>query len=75
MGKLPLYKQIQQIIREKIESAELRPNDRVPSEQEFMEQFNVSKMTVKNALTELADEGLVVRIQGKGTFVLNNPSA
>ncbi|UUZ86724.1 GntR family transcriptional regulator [Paenibacillus sp. P26] len=47
----------------------LRPKDRVPSEQEIMDEYKVSKITVKNALTALADDGLVVRIQGKGTFV------
>ncbi|MGO4373752.1 GntR family transcriptional regulator [Paenibacillus sp. MCAF20] len=67
--KTALYKQIQQQIREKIISGRLRPSDRIPSEQELMDEFKVSKITVKNALTELADEGLVTRIQGKGTFV------
>lgn len=67
--KTALYKQIQQHIREKIRSGQLRPSDRIPSEQELMDEYRVSKITVKNALTELADEGLVTRIQGKGTFV------
>ena len=69
MSQHPLYKQIQNDIKQKIMSGELRPNDRVPSEQELMDQYRVSKITVKNALIGLADEGIVVRIQGKGTFV------
>jgi DNA-binding LacI/PurR family transcriptional regulator len=73
MNKLPLYKQIQEVIRTKIIAGELRPKDRVPSEQEMMEEFKVSKITVKNALTALADEGLVIRVQGKGTFVSPRP--
>ncbi len=67
--KTALYKQIQQHIREKIMNGQFRPGDRIPSEQELMDEYKVSKITVKNALTELADEGLVTRIQGKGTFV------
>lgn len=69
MNQLPLYKQIQHHIKQQIISGELRPHDRVPSEQELMDQFRVSKITVKNALLGLADEGIVVRMQGKGTFV------
>lgn len=69
MKKTALYKQIQLEIKERIASGQLRPLDRIPSEQELMDEFKVSKITVKNALTELADEGLVTRIQGKGTFV------
>ncbi|GLX70307.1 GntR family transcriptional regulator [Paenibacillus glycanilyticus] len=69
MKKTALYKQIQLEIKDRIASGQLRPLDRIPSEQELMDEFKVSKITVKNALTELADEGLVTRIQGKGTFV------
>jgi len=75
MTKTPLYKQIYQSIKDKIISGELRPKDRVPSEQEFMDEFMVSKITVKNALAALVDEGLVTRIQGKGTFVAAVPAS
>jgi GntR family transcriptional regulator, arabinose operon transcriptional repressor len=73
MLKIALYKQIHQVFKEKILSGELRPKDRVPSEQEIMDDYKVSKITVKNALAALADEGLVIRIQGKGTFVSPHP--
>lgn len=69
MIKMALYKQIHLEIKERIMSGDLRPKDRVPSEQEIMDEYKVSKITVKNALSALVDEGLVVRIQGKGTFV------
>ncbi|MGG1556058.1 GntR family transcriptional regulator [Paenibacillus ferrarius] len=75
MNKIPLYKQIYLSIKDKILTGELRPKDRVPSEQEFMDEFMVSKITVKNALAALVDEGLVTRIQGKGTFVASNPTS
>lgn len=74
MAKLPLYKQIQDHYREQILAGALRHKDRVPSEQEIMDEFHVSKITVKTALTALADEGLITRVQGKGTFV-SRPSA
>ncbi|CAH1208031.1 HTH-type transcriptional repressor PurR [Paenibacillus allorhizoplanae] len=73
MSKIPLYKQIQQDIRDKIVSGILRPKDLIASEQEISETFKVSKITAKNALIGLADEGLVTRIQGKGTFVAAGP--
>lgn len=69
MKKEPLYQQIQNIIKEQIQSGKLRLGDRVPSEKELMEEFHVSQITTKNALTGLAEEGIVVRIKGKGTFV------
>ncbi|WP_046226607.1 GntR family transcriptional regulator [Paenibacillus dauci] len=75
MKKIPLYKQIKQHIQQKITSGELRYRDRVPSEQEMMEEYQVSKITVKNAMIELAEEGWVKRIQGKGTFVSLEPGA
>lgn len=73
MNKTALYKQIHMDIKEKIYSGELRPKDRVPSEQELMEDYKVSKITVKNAMATLADEGLITRVQGKGTFVSSQP--
>ena len=50
MKKLALYKQIQENIIQKIKSGQLRPTDRIPSEQELMDEFRVSKITVRNAL-------------------------
>jgi len=50
-------------------SGKLKPGDRVPSEKELAEYFNVSQITSKQALAVMSDENLVVRIKGKGTFV------
>ena len=71
MKSLPLYKQIQHDIRRLITIGRLREGDRVPSEKELAEQYRVSQITSKNALLGLMEEGLLVRIQGKGTFVMN----
>jgi len=66
---VPLYYQIKTRLREAIEAGELRPGDRVPSERELTQRFQVSRMTARQALTELEAEGYLQRIQGKGTFV------
>jgi len=65
----PLYQRIQQEIKRKIRDGALRPGDRVPSEKELAAQYGVSQITSKNALVGLVEEGLLVRFQGKGTFV------
>lgn len=66
---IPLYKQIIQDILQQILNGELRPGDRIPSEHELSKQYLVSSITSKNALTELADKGYIVRMKGKGSFV------
>ncbi|MDD6212454.1 MAG: GntR family transcriptional regulator [Clostridiales bacterium] len=65
----PMYMRIQQYIRLQIESGEWPVDSPVPTESELMEKFNVSRITVTTALRELVKEGLIYRIQGKGTYV------
>ena len=65
----PLYKQIQEDIRQQIVLGSLRTGDMVPSEKALAAQYNVSQITSKNALNGLVEEGLLVRFRGKGTFV------
>lgn len=69
MKHLPLYKQIVTDIIDSIKKGELRPGDRVFSERELSEKYNVSQITSKNALIELSDKGYITRIKGKGSFV------
>ncbi|MGD6804061.1 GntR family transcriptional regulator [Rossellomorea vietnamensis] len=66
---IPIYYQLGEIIKEKIESSELKPGDSLPAEREYAEQFQISRMTVRQAFTQLVNEGYLYRIQGKGTFV------
>jgi len=66
---LPMYIQISDIIREAIHNGELCENDRVWSEREIMDKFDVSRNTAQSAIDELVKNGLLTRIQGKGTFV------
>jgi GntR family histidine utilization transcriptional repressor len=65
----PRYQQLKDFIIEQISSGELRPLDRVPSENDLVESKSVSRMTANRALRELNDEGYVERIAGRGTFV------
>jgi len=65
----PFYEKVKQAISEKIAAGVWRPHDRIPSEAELVAQFGFSRMTINRALRELTDEGLLVRLQGVGTFV------
>lgn len=65
----PPYYQLANILRGKIATGELRPGDRVPSEVQLCERYEVSPMTARRALTILLDEGLVTAARGRGTFV------
>jgi GntR family histidine utilization transcriptional repressor len=65
----PRYQQLKEMIIGRISSGELRPRDRVPSENDLVEAMNVSRMTANRALRELTDEGYVQRVAGRGTFV------
>lgn len=64
-----LYSQVASEIRNKILARQYESGDKLPTEDELTQQFNVSKITVRRALTILKSEGLIIRNQGKGTFV------
>ena len=64
-----LHGSVSNFIRSKIYAKELAPNDRIPSEHQLMDQFDVSRGTVRKAIKTLVDEGLVVQEHGRGTFV------
>jgi len=65
----PLYRQIKDLILKSLEAGEWQPGDAIPSESELAVRFNVSQGTVRKAIDEMAAENLLVRRQGKGTFV------
>lgn len=65
----PAYLQVKTFIQQHISSGDWRPGDPVPSEATLMQQFGISRMTVNRALRELTAEGMVIRVQGSGTFV------
>ncbi len=66
---LPLYQQIKNDIRQKINDKTWSPGQKLPSENEFVNILEVSRMTVHRALRELTQEGLIHRVHGLGTFV------
>ena len=68
-GSEPLYKQIADYIRQKVDDGEWSVGYQIPPEIRLCEQFTVSRITVVKALERLVEEGLLVREQGKGTFV------
>lgn len=65
----PLYRQIKNLIVQALDSGEWLPGQTIPSEQELALRFGVSQGTVRKAVDELAAENILVRRQGKGTFV------
>ena len=65
----PLYQQIKSLILRSLQAGEWKPGDMIPSEFELAARFRVSQGTVRKAIDELATDNLLVRRQGKGTFV------
>ena len=63
---LPRYYQLKEIMRDRIRSGEWKPGDLIPSERELGEQYGISRMTARQAITDLVNEGLFYREQGKG---------
>jgi GntR family transcriptional regulator len=71
----PLYQQIKALITQSLQSGEWKPGELIPSEVELAGRFKVSQGTVRKAIDELAAENLVMRRQGKGTFVSTHHEA
>jgi GntR family transcriptional regulator len=65
----PLYQQIKGLITQRLEAGEWRPGEAIPSEMDLAQRFQVSQGTVRKAIDELAGEHILIRRQGKGTFV------
>ncbi|MBV9710779.1 MAG: GntR family transcriptional regulator [Ktedonobacteraceae bacterium] len=69
---VPRYYQLKEIMRERVRVGAWKPGDLIPSERELGETYGISRMTVRQAITELVNEGLFYREQGRGTFVSHN---
>jgi len=70
LGKTPLWQQLAEILRGKITSGEYQAGRRMPSETTLVQEYGLARGTVRQAMKSLEDEGLVVRVQGRGTFVV-----
>ena len=68
-GPLPRYYQLKEIIRERIRSGEWTSGGPIPSERELCERYGISRMTARQSIGELVNEGLLYREQGRGTYV------
>ena len=68
-SSIPMYKQAIQFINELISKKNLQPGMKIPSEAELVKSLGVSRITIRSAITEMVEEGLLTRSQGKGTFV------
>ncbi len=66
---IPFYAQVRDAVRTRIFDGTLISHDRLPSENQMIEIFGVSRITIRLALKELENEGLIFRVHGKGTFV------
>ncbi|WP_439022126.1 GntR family transcriptional regulator [Bacillus thuringiensis] len=66
---IPLYHQLMERLKDSIEKGHWVLGDKIPSENQLMDQFGVSRNTAKKAIEELVQEGILYRVQGKGTFV------
>ncbi len=69
---IPLYSQLKEKIISAINKEELKYGDKIETEQEIMKRYNLSRITVRRAITELVEEGYLLKKQGKGTFVVKN---
>ena len=65
----PLYSQIKALILQSLQAGEWKPSEAIPSEMDLASRYRVSQGTVRKAIDELAASNLVIRRQGKGTFV------
>lgn len=66
---IPLYEKLRDILRREIDSGRYRPGDAIPSERELCREHRISRITVRQAIAGMIQDGLLFRKQGKGTFV------
>ncbi|MFE5704173.1 GntR family transcriptional regulator [Rhodococcus koreensis] len=73
VGRVPLYRQVQDVLLQRLDSGALRPGDRLPPETDLAAELKVNRLTVRQAIGELTRAGRLVARQGSGTFVAPPP--
>ncbi|WP_010250352.1 GntR family transcriptional regulator [Acetivibrio cellulolyticus] len=73
-SNVPLYSQLKNLIIDKIDNGEYQPDSKIPSEQELCEIYDISRPTVRQAISELTNSGYLYKEKGKGTFVSKSKS-
>lgn len=68
----PIYLQLREVVRNKIEEGEYLPGTAIPSENTLAKTYGINRLTVRNAIDALVQEGLLIRVQGKGIFVVGD---
>jgi GntR family transcriptional regulator len=68
-SSIPAYMQLASILRKQIETGKLTPGDPLPSETTLMQEYEVARGTVRKAIEAIRDHGLIVTVQGRGSFV------
>lgn len=71
---VPLYQQLAALLRSRIEAGELLPDRPLPSELTLQQEHGISRITVRHAFRLLREEGLVITVRGKGTYVRDSGS-
>ena len=68
-SSVPLYQQLCNLLTDQIHKGILKPGDKRPSELQLSEMYGISRITVRSAITQMVDEGLLMKRHGKGTYV------
>ncbi|MEV7264725.1 GntR family transcriptional regulator [Micromonospora aurantiaca] len=75
LSNVPLYRQLADLLAQQIERGTLRPGQPLPSELHLQQTYGVSRGTVRMAMQELRERGLVVTVHARGTFVAGSGTA
>ena len=74
-GNIPKYVELVNWVKEKVKTKELKPGDKLYSENELSSMFSMSRQTVRHGISKLEQEGIVKRIQGSGTYICEKEAA